>query len=161
MKVQHSGVDHVTAAFAIGTTALGAAASTTIGAAWEPVTMIEVAIGAGGGLLGGLAYARVRSMGSALSIITSVLLAATWCAFLAPVVMHVAAMMYPVLRDTLMDRVVTFGVAAILGAIGMTLYEGLLGIIEALGDALPEKADDVLDWIFGGHIKRRKKGDEE
>lgn len=109
---------------------------------------MEVGLGAVGGLLGGMAYASARRMRAPMTVFVSLFLAAAWCALLAPTATHVVAMLYPMWRAAVFDAVVTLGIAGVLGACGMTLYEGLLAFFDALKKALPDCIDDVLDWIF-------------
>lgn len=146
-------IENTTAVIGVATTALGAVA---IGA-WQPIAPMELIIAAAGGLLGGASYAYARKMKSAVTVVASVVLASAWCSFLAPIILHGAAMIYPFISLALLNFVILFGAAAIMGACGMTVYEGLLNAMDALSKALPERADelwrfflDIISKRFGG-----------
>lgn len=115
---------------------------------WTRVTMTEHAMGAAGGLVGALAYAYARRMTQPLSVIASATLALVWCAIFAPIATHLVAVFYPSLNSIMIDPIVTAAAGCMMGACGMVLYEALLRVFDALAKALPDRVDDVLDWLI-------------
>jgi len=165
MKIVSHGVETAAAAFSIGACSLAGfvtvASMQTAAAfgAWESVTIAEHVGGAIGGLLGGLAYANLRKMNAPLSIVMSLVLNVAWCAFLAPLVTHLLAVLYPQLRLMLIEPLVALAVGAVISAFGMVVYEGLIAMLDVVKRVLPDKVDDIIEWVFG-KIGKKDSGDK-
>lgn len=112
---------------------------------WPPIAWWEVGVAALGGALGVSTYLRIRQIRDLMTLLSAILLAAAWCALLAPAFARGLMIYKPGLREAVLDGFVITLVGALIGVGGGFIMEVMEIVWKEFKKRLPETIDEAFD----------------